>query len=66
MVQVLHPPHNFDFQHFKVVEAMVLKVVALRSPAMVSPPYKISPKSVNWSESYWGDTQTDTHAHTVK
>jgi hypothetical protein len=45
-------------------EAMGLKVVALRSPALALPPYKISSKSINWFKSYCGDTHTHTHTHT--
>jgi hypothetical protein len=31
-----------NLSHFKMVEAMVLKIIASRSPQMASPPYQIS------------------------
>jgi hypothetical protein len=33
MVQAMHPPHKFEPQKFKMVEAMGLNVVASKSPA---------------------------------
>jgi hypothetical protein len=52
MVQVLHPPHNFELRPFKVVEAMGLNVVALTSPVMASPNFKISSNTINWCRGY--------------
>jgi hypothetical protein len=42
--------------HFKMAEAMELKIIATRSPSMAS--YQISYKSNKWFRSYYGG-QTD-------
>jgi hypothetical protein len=43
---------DLNLNHVKVVEAMGLKVIASRSPAMASAPYKISSKSVKRLKRY--------------
>jgi hypothetical protein len=50
---------TLNLSHFKVAEAMGLKVVASTFPAVAPPPYKISSKSINRFKSYGGGgTQT--------
>jgi hypothetical protein len=56
---------NLKLNHLFVVEAMGSKAVTPTSSAMVSPPYKISFKSINWFKKLLGKhRQTDTHTHT--
>jgi hypothetical protein len=43
---------SLNLNHFKAVEAVALKIVASTPPAMASPPYKMSSKSINWFKSY--------------
>jgi hypothetical protein len=52
---------NLNLRHFKMVEARGLKIIASRSPWMVSPPYQISWKSTNWFRSCWGGGDRQTH-----
>jgi hypothetical protein len=56
---------TLNLYHFTVVEAMGLKAVASISPAMASPPYTISSKSINRFKSCWvgRDTQTGTDTY---
>jgi hypothetical protein len=54
---------NFNLSHFKVVEAMGLKVDASTSPAVASLPYKISSKSFNRFLSFTGDGGTHRCTH---
>jgi hypothetical protein len=58
MVKVMHPPTTLNLIHFKMVEAMGLKIIASRSPWMASAAYQILWKSTNWFKSWWG---IDTH-----
>jgi hypothetical protein len=52
---------NLNLTHFKIVEAVGLKVIASRSPLVASVPYKSSFKSTDRLRSYCGaDTQTET------
>jgi hypothetical protein len=51
---------NLNLIHFKMVEAMGLRITASRSPLMASPPYQISRKSTTRFKSWWGDRQTQT------
>jgi hypothetical protein len=55
MMQVIHTPHNFNLNHFKIVEDMGLKIITSRSPSMASPTYKISRKSTHCFKSYQGE-----------
>jgi hypothetical protein len=43
---------HLNLNHFKVVEAMGSKVIAVTSHAMASPPYKISSKSIKQIKSH--------------
>jgi hypothetical protein len=41
-----------NLNHFKMIEAMGLNIIAPRSPQMALSPYQISLKSTKWFKSY--------------
>jgi hypothetical protein len=60
---------SLNFSHFKVIQALGLKITALRFPWMTSSPYKVLYKSTNRFKSYLGehtDRQTHRNTHTDK
>jgi hypothetical protein len=44
---------TLNLNHFEMLEAMGLKVVASLPPAMASPPYESLSKSIGWFRSYY-------------
>jgi hypothetical protein len=54
---------TLNLNHFKAVEAIRLKVVSSTSPAMVSPPYKISSKSIDRFKKLLGGKERQTHTY---
>jgi hypothetical protein len=47
MLKVLHPSPNLNLKHFRMVEAMGFKTIALQPAILATPPYEMSSKSTN-------------------
>jgi hypothetical protein len=50
---------NLNLNHFKMVKAMLLKIIALRYPWMASPAYQVSWKSIGSKVIGGGQTGRD-------